>query len=59
MDEVPALTHEMQEWSDRFSDQAKEAYRQKTRLQRFPTVEVRTKTPVLPLDFCVLAELRT
>ncbi|KAK8056909.1 hypothetical protein PG993_002136 [Apiospora rasikravindrae] len=27
------------EWSDRFSDQAKDAYRQKTKLKRFPTVE--------------------
>ncbi|KAK8089720.1 hypothetical protein PG997_004681 [Apiospora hydei] len=28
-----------QEWSDRFSEQAKDAYRQKTKLKRFPTVE--------------------
>ncbi|KAK8139746.1 Granaticin polyketide synthase ketoacyl reductase 2 [Apiospora sp. TS-2023a] len=27
------------EWSDRFSEQAKDAYRQKTKLKRFPTVE--------------------
>ncbi|KAK6865988.1 short chain dehydrogenase [Apiospora arundinis] len=27
------------EWSDRFSEQAKDAWRQKTKLKRFPTVE--------------------